>query len=118
MRIHGMQRTTSPSKASRKPKETGSFLALLQTKIEEIQSMDSQPESRPGDGKSWDLVEDAAKLLDIALEQIISGAKPDQDILAQLQKIQVYFHNHAAGNRNLGEVDLLLTVEHQRIMNM
>jgi len=118
MRIHGIQRRPEPSKASRKSRETGSFLTLLQTKMEEIQAMDSRQVSPANDGKLWDVVEDAARLLDIALEQLTAGAKPDQEILSQLQKMQVYFHDYAARDRNLREVDLLLTVEHQRMMNM
>jgi len=118
MRIHGLQRNPAPAKTTERSRERGSFLALLQTKMEKIQYPDPGEKTPARDEKSWDIVKDAARLLDLALDQITSGAEPDEEILEQLQGIQQHFHNHAGNDKQLQEVELLLTIEHQRILSM
>ena len=118
MKIHNTHRpspATAGSKA-RKTGETGSFSALLRTRMEGIQSVaDESDNGHSSDARYWDLVQDGARLLDKALAQIEAGDEPDGEIVEQLQQLSEALNQGSANSEQLKEVEALLAVESQRL---
>jgi len=121
MKIHGTSSTQSqPSKSLKKGKADGTFQSMLEAGIDAV---DANTTSDQHDGKEtmqrWQLVEDAANLLDQALEQLSSGEKPAEELLNTIQQLRSELHqNRGETTKELNQADTLLAIEAERIHSL
>jgi len=123
MKIQGPTSPQSqPSQSLKKGKSAGTFQTLLEAGIDATQSTSSseQQDNRQGSSQQrWQLVEEAATLLDQALEQLAAGEKPAEEVLSSIQKLRTQLHQHRGeANDELHQADAMLAVEAERIHSL
>ena len=123
MKIQGPTSPQSqPSKSLKKGKAAGTFQTLLETEIDATQNKLSseQRDSRQGSSQQrWQLVEEAATLLDQALEQLAVGEKPAEEVLNSIQKLRTQLQQQTGETSDeLHQADAMLAVEAERIHSL
>jgi glutathione S-transferase len=111
-----------PAQSLKKGKTGDAFQTLLETEIDASQSITSPGQHKDRQQTSrqqWQLVEEAALLLDQALEQLAAGEKPAEEVLTSIQRLRTQLHQHAgeAGDE-LTQADAMLAVEAERIHSL
>jgi len=121
MKIQGTNSTQSQaSKSLKKGKADGTFQSMLEAGIDAVntnalldQYSDKSSEQR------WQLVEEAANLLDQALEQLSTGEKPTKEMLTTIQQLRLELHqNRGEASEALKQADTLLAIEAERIHSL
>jgi len=111
-----------PSQSLKKGKSAETFQALLDTEIDAVQGKSSPEQSNNGHASAqqrWQLVEEAASLLDQALEQLSDGEKPAEEVLNSIQKLRTQLHQHRGETDDeLHQADAMLAVEAERIHSL
>jgi len=95
------------------------FRLLLQEHIEEIsqtQAIVDTPPSIPCPPETWQLIEDAACLLDTAMEEILRHGAPDPETVCSLQGLRTRLAYESRSGRG-SEVDTIIAVETIRLGN-
>jgi len=118
-----VQGPTSPqsqsSKNLKKVNSNGTFQTFLETEIAGTQNKtpsEKQEQKQADPQQRWQLVEEAAALLDHALEQLAAGEKPADDILNSIQQLRTQLYQHSDQKDDaLNQADAILAVEAERI---
>ena len=103
-----------PTQSTRKGKTNGAFHTFLEAEIAATRKNDSatdQPPQQSGDQNASRLMEEAATLLDQALQNIEAGEKPAAEVLAGIQHLREQLHRQGGGN----DAQTMLAVEAERI---
>jgi len=118
-------RSTDPSrvntaKAKKSEVKGGSFQELLHTRLDGIHS---QPENNhPGEepkstSNTLNLIEDAALVLDKALEQIQQNGQPSDEIAQSLNLLRDQLKQECPDSDNLKAADAIIAVETSRLQS-
>lgn len=123
MKIQGPTSPQSQSSQSlKKGKATGTFQTLLDTEIDATRSKSPSEQRDNSEAPAlqrWQLVEEAATLLDQALEQLAAGEKPAEDVLNSIQKLRSQLHQQSGETSvELQQADAILAVEAERIHSL
>jgi len=98
--------------------QEGSFQSLLSSKLETLlatRKADNIHKPESDAPKAWDMIGDAARLLDAAMEQIQKNGFPDQEILHSLHELRARFHQGSDMDDNAREADVIIAVETNRL---
>ena len=108
-----------PATSSKKSKVDGSFHTFLEAEIAGVQKNDSPVSEHGGEhsgSNQAQLVEEAAKLLDQALEQLSAGEKPAEQVLSSIQQLRTQLHQQpGTSHETIEQADTILAVEAERI---
>ncbi len=120
MKIQGpLSLKSQPAQSSKKSKVDGSFHTFLEAEIAGAGKNDSPVSSdeRQASGKSQaQIVEEAAQLLDQALEQLAAGEKPAEQVITSIQQLRTQLHRQPGDTTEaLHQADTMLAVEAERI---
>lgn len=123
MKIQGPSSPQSqPSQSLKKGKASGTFQTILETEIDATRNSSSSEQQTSGEGSSqqrWQLVEEAAALLDQALKQLAAGEKPAEEVLSSIQKLRTQLHQHTGETDDeFHQADTMLAVEAERIHSL
>ena len=106
-----------PTKSSKKSKVDGSFHTFLEAEIAGVRKNDSpdtaQEQAYSGRDQA-ELVEEAAKLLDQAMEQLSAGEKPADQVLTSIQQLRTQLQA-GTSHETIRQADTMLAVEAERI---
>jgi len=72
-------------------------------------------QSDRGSPETWTLIEDAASLLDKAMEQIQASGRPEPRLVQSLQALRSKLHQCKDSINGAEDLDALITVETQRL---
>ncbi len=121
MKINGIgQKRTNISKAKKTKTPTASFQELLQTRLEEIHAPTETGETtRAGDESrtDFDTINDAARLLDEALEQIREKGQPDPEIARSLKLLQERMMQRGKCSDGIAETNAIISAETGRLQS-
>jgi len=118
-------RSTDPSRVNtsrtKKPEVKGSsFEELLHTRLDGIhsQSEDNRPgEEYKNSGKTLNIIEDAALMLDQALEQIQHNEQPSEEITLSLNVLRKQLKQACPDSDSLKTADAIIAVETSRLQS-
>jgi len=118
-------RSTDPSRintATVKKSEVkgGSFQELLHTRLDGIhsQSENNHPgEDSKGTSNTLNIIEDAALMLDKALEQIQQNGQPSEEISHSLSLLRNQMQQRLPDSDNLRTADAIIAVETSRLQS-
>ena len=124
MKIHGPSSLKNqPTQGSKKSKVNSPFHTFLEAEIAGIKKDATSTEENfhpHSEGRQAQLVEEAARLLDHALEQLTHGEKPGEEILSSIQQLRRELHHQQQGevDESLQQANTLLAVEVERLNNL
>ena len=106
------------SKAKEKSGKAGSFQSILKSRLEKIQPVQNtgdleQPAS--GTHEAWNTVEDAARLLDEAMEHIQKDGYPSPHTIHALQELRGQLKQNRDNKGSTEEVDAIIAAETSRL---
>jgi len=98
--------------------QPGSFQSLLTNKLETLRTAQqandiNEPESDAP--KVWNMIGDAARLLDTAMDQIQRNGFPDQEVVHSLHELHARLHQGAGMDGKAKEADVIIAVETNRL---
>jgi len=111
MKINSVGRQ-NPNVAKTKEKSVkgGSFQSILKSRLESIQTTQNSndlEQAPSGRNEAWDMIEDAARLLDEAMEHIQKDGSPNPQTIHSLQEL----HTRLNQKGNNEEVDAIIAAE-------
>ena len=115
IRSVGHQHTNS-SKVKGKHVKEGSFQSILKNRLENIQTVqktDPQEQHSPNKPEVWEMVEDAARLLDEAMENIRKDGSPSPQTIHSLQELRGRINQHGSDE----EVSTIIAAETSRLQS-
>ncbi len=119
MKIRGIGLNGSHNTKKKKTNSSSdSFRALLQSSLETthpIHETETNAQSDQGSPETWTLIEDAASLLDKAMEQIQASGQPEPELVQSLQALRSKLHQCKGSINGAEDLDALITVETQRL---
>jgi len=121
MKIQGTSSTQSqPSKSLKKGKADGTFQSILEAGIDAVDGKSPSDQRSGHDAEQrWLLVEEAADILDQALEQLSAGEKPTDEMLNTIQKLRSELHQQRGETTEaLKQADTMLAIEAERIHSL
>jgi len=102
------------SRTKEKSATTGSFQSILKSRLEGISTVQKtdNPEQAPsGRAELWDMIEDAARLLDEAMEHIQKDGSPSPHTIHSLQELRGRLRQKGSAE----EVDAIIAAETSRL---
>jgi len=121
MKIQGTNSAQNqPSKSLQKGKADGTFQTMLDAGIDAVHDNNaSDQQSSSSNEQRWQLVKEAANLLDQALEQLSSGEKPTDELLSTIEQLRTELHqNRGDTTEALHQADTMLAIEAERIHSL
>jgi len=106
----------SSSSVSRSSTPNSNFRTMLQDEIDaasDVSTSQEQGDANTTGQQPWALVEDAARLLDMIIDQIETDGKPDPASIHSLQQVRIQLTNE--GNAAQHDIDTVLAVEAERL---
>jgi len=118
MKIHSTGRRGLNVVSSKKKEiRQSGFQTLLLNRLENIrtaQNVNPAEQVVPKEAEAWSIIEDAAHLLDKAMEQIHRGGHPDPDIVDSLQELRIQLNRNSTNNQ-IEEANAIIAVEAGRL---
>jgi uncharacterized membrane protein len=115
MKINGVGRQTpNVAKTKEKSVKSGSFQSILKSRLESIQPVQHSndfEQNSSGHNEVWEMIEDAARLLDEAMEHIQKDGSPSPQTLHSLQALHARLNQKGSNE----EVDAIIAAETQRL---
>jgi len=115
MKINSVGRQNlNASKAKEKQVNGGSFQSILKSRLEDIQTVqktDAFEQAPSGKTEIWAMVEDAARLLDEAMENIQKDGSPSPKTIESLQELRSQLNQKGSDE----EVDAIIAAETHRL---
>jgi len=102
------------AKTKEKSVKSGSFQSILKSRLENIQTVQHSNDldhGSSGSNEAWDMIEDAARLLDEAMEHIQKDGSPSPQTIHSLQAL----HSRLSQKGNNEEVDAIIAAETRRL---
>jgi len=120
MKIQGPTPTkSSPSSEIKKGRTDGKFRTLFDAEVADAKQIERSQYQNGEDHphQHWQLVEEAAELLDQALEQLNAGEKPAEQVIASIQQLRRQL-KQTENSDDKSQADTLLAVEAGRIQKL
>ena len=120
MKIHSSTAariTVKTGQTKKKPVVGDGFRLLLQEHIEEISQTQATVDTTRGipcPPETWQVIEDAACLLDTAMEEILRQGAPEPETVRSLQGLRTRLGRESRSGRG-SEVDAIIATETSRL---
>ena len=108
------------AKAKKSEVKGSGFHELLHTRLDDIQPearQDNSGDAAERSGNTLEIMEDAALMLDKALEQIQQDGQPSEEIADSLSKLRDQLKQRLPDSENLKSADAIIAVETSRLQS-